>query len=147
MNIELLDQLFQDLALGMLLDINSTYSKIDKYLFKLERTLSFESNSIEQKYWALVEMTQFTFTDVKLQQKALNILEKSFQDDNSPIILDFLCINISRITNSRASNILIKAIKVCLNLFSNLLNSPNFPRIIFTMSFFRWIRSLNCKGN
>ena len=107
---ELLLEMFQDLALGV-------YCKIDDCLMKLKRTLSPNSNSpIEKKFWVLVDINTINIIDRNLELEALDIFEKSLEHNKSPIIINLLHFSISKIHNSRASNILVKALNVFLKI-------------------------------
>ena len=107
--------MFEALALGELLKSKSScYCEIDAYLMKLKYTLSPESNStIEENYRVIMNVNRFHIIDRNLQLKALDILEKSFQKNKSPIIGSLLYIPLEIMVNSRANDILLKALNVC----------------------------------
>ena len=110
---DLENTIFQDLT-------SENYSKIDACLKKLNPTLSPERNfSIEEKCLGTGDMNQlydqFHSMSIKLQLKALDILEKSLEFNKLQLLV--ICLfSISKTENSQASDILIKTINVFLKL-------------------------------
>ena len=115
-----LKQMFRDLVFLCSISNKSTcYREIDAYLKRLQTSLSEENSTIGKKYWTIMAMEQFLIVDKNQQRCALEILEKCLEYDQSPIIGDILCITISCIRDSRAGDILLRTLNVCLNLIFN----------------------------